>query len=888
MSAKHGKRNRLLCWVLLLLLAAVRPILAQEPTEQLTAAQARRAALTRLRIQAESGRAPDWQNAEPGDAVPLFDLDGAVAAYLFPVRSGDGQPAGYITVAAQQLPNPVLEFAVGGGTPLDATQSTPRTLLAQTDTTHPLYLGLLTYGYAIPGTPSEPRRFFDLWSQKIYPVEPVSTARQSRPAAAPVTVPARVQTYNFISGVPDWNQFWGSYGCYSGCTPTSAINVMGYWDNHGYGNLIYGSDWQGAVNEMRGDMGTYCDGNTGSTDLTNVAPSVVVYAQNHGYTFGSDTWCPSVLEYQGCSGVDISDYNHYLAEIDAGRPLVVDVTGHTSYGDHSVAGVGYDTNGSYMIVHDNWSGTDADIYLQYGSGYSEIFFHPVIPGGGGSAPSAPNGVAAGDGTYTDRVRVTWNGVSGATSYEVWRNTANNSGSASRIAASVSGTSYDDTGVTAGQTYYYWVKAVNSYGTSGFSAPDSGYARSSGSVSGGPWHADYFNTRTCWDDHNNCNGQTYAETLPVPGGTVLLDKNWGGSSPGSGIGADNWTGRLQATFNFPAGDYVFYANHDDGLKLKFGNYGEYQLGDYGNNSKICYGNGGYHFDGNTAVTLYLREDGGNAAVKLWYSTDTSVCAPPATATPTPRPTSTPAPTPRPTATPTATPQPSPPVLAAYQYTADDDNNGESRGNGDGDINCGETIELYIAIRNTGGETAQSPVATISTSDSYLSWLFNTASSYPDISAGSVEWNSNDFDFTLASDTPDGHPLTFDFDITAANGGPWHESFYIPVVCNIPPQPGVPYEIGVTSSTITFGWTDRSSNENGFNIYRWSGAAVDFVYLDHTAANVHTYTDRNLPCDAQQWYKVTAFNTDGESARTGWLEARTAACGHTTVYLPLVLK
>jgi len=61
------------------------------------------------------------------------------------------------------------------------------------------------------------------------------------------------------------------------------------------------------------------------------------------------------------------------------------------------------------------------------------------------------------------------------SYEVWRNTANNSTTASRIPQSVASTSYDDTGAVAGTTYYYWVKAVNAAGTSSFSSPDSGYA-----------------------------------------------------------------------------------------------------------------------------------------------------------------------------------------------------------------------------------------------------------------------------------------------------------------------------------------------------------------------------------------------------------------------------
>jgi len=44
-------------------------------------------------------------------------------------------------------------------------------------------------------------------------------------------------------------------------------------------------------------------------------------------------------------------------------------------------------------------------------------------------PSPPTGVTASDGTYNDKFRVTWKSSSGATAYEVWRNTSNNSGSA---------------------------------------------------------------------------------------------------------------------------------------------------------------------------------------------------------------------------------------------------------------------------------------------------------------------------------------------------------------------------------------------------------------------------------------------------------------------------
>jgi len=89
------------------------------------------------------------------------------------------------------------------------------------------------------------------------------------------------------------------------------------------------------------------------------------------------------------------------------------------------------------------------------------------------APSAPAGVAASDGTFADRVRVTWGSVPGATGYEVWRHASDDSGPAG-LTASVTGTSWDDTSAASGQVYYYWLKATNAGGASDFSESDAGY------------------------------------------------------------------------------------------------------------------------------------------------------------------------------------------------------------------------------------------------------------------------------------------------------------------------------------------------------------------------------------------------------------------------------
>jgi serine protease len=89
-------------------------------------------------------------------------------------------------------------------------------------------------------------------------------------------------------------------------------------------------------------------------------------------------------------------------------------------------------------------------------------------------PSAPTGVSASDGTYTDKVRVSWNPSSGATNYQVFRHTSNNSSSATSLVNSHPSSPYDDTSANVDTPYYYWVKACNSAGCSGYSTVDTGF------------------------------------------------------------------------------------------------------------------------------------------------------------------------------------------------------------------------------------------------------------------------------------------------------------------------------------------------------------------------------------------------------------------------------
>jgi len=82
-------------------------------------------------------------------------------------------------------------------------------------------------------------------------------------------------------------------------------------------------------------------------------------------------------------------------------------------------------------------------------------------------------VQASDGTFTDRIRITWAASTWATSYTVYRATSTSRRATKVAIGTTTDTSYDDTTASAGVTYYY-VTATNAYGESGFSTYDTGY------------------------------------------------------------------------------------------------------------------------------------------------------------------------------------------------------------------------------------------------------------------------------------------------------------------------------------------------------------------------------------------------------------------------------
>jgi fibronectin type 3 domain-containing protein len=88
--------------------------------------------------------------------------------------------------------------------------------------------------------------------------------------------------------------------------------------------------------------------------------------------------------------------------------------------------------------------------------------------------SMPTNVQASDGRYTNKVRVSWNASSGATSYKIYRSTS--AAGTKTLLGSRLETNFNDKTAIPGVTYHYWVTACKGSQCSSYSASDAGWRK----------------------------------------------------------------------------------------------------------------------------------------------------------------------------------------------------------------------------------------------------------------------------------------------------------------------------------------------------------------------------------------------------------------------------
>jgi hypothetical protein len=109
-----------------------------------------------------------------------------------------------------------------------------------------------------------------------------------------------------------------------------------------------------------------------------------------------------------------------------------------------------------------------------------------------------------------------------------------------------------------------------------------------------------------------------------------------------------------------------------------------------------------------------------------------------------------------------------------------------------------------------------------------------------------------------DTPRGHVIQFDLEITGSNGGPWTDSFDVPVDCSCN-DPGEPNDEPVQAVLISYGTVltgrDICPAEDE-DYYSFSGEAGDTIIADIDAQALGSYLDSYM----------FLYDTDGETEVT----------------------
>jgi hypothetical protein len=155
---------------------------------------------------------------------------------------------------------------------------------------------------------------------------------------------------------------------------------------------------------------------------------------------------------------------------------------------------------------------------------------------GGAAPPPPNGApyAASGITATGgvgQVTLSWTAGSGATSYNLYRSTASGfeNSNAAPVITGITGTSYTNTGLNSGITYYYQVVAVSNSLSSGFS-PEA-HATTAGTTDSTQFN--FESSSQGWTGGGGIVSGVATSTAQHYAGNQSLAVNFNGSSAGTG-------------------------------------------------------------------------------------------------------------------------------------------------------------------------------------------------------------------------------------------------------------------------------------------------------------------------------------------------------------------
>ena len=180
-------------------------------------------------------------------------------------------------------------------------------------------------------------------------------------------------------------------------------------------------------------------------------------------------------------------------------------------------------------------------------------------GAAGSAPGQVTGLTVSS-TSSSQLSLSWNAVSGATTYKVERSTSSGSGF-TQIVSNLT-TSYNNTGLNQGTRYYYRVRASNSNGDGAYSSVANNFTRP-GQVTGlSATAASSSQINLSWSNPSGTETgfQVYRSTASNMAGQVLVGTAIGTSSSVTGLNASTtYYFRVRGVNSGGTGAYSSIAN-----------------------------------------------------------------------------------------------------------------------------------------------------------------------------------------------------------------------------------------------------------------------------------------------------------------------------------------
>ncbi len=259
------------------------------------------------------------------------------------------------------------------------------------------------------------------------------------------------------------DDYWVQYG-----STTSDPYLRNGWTPHTWGEAIgdYMKTSQSAFDNTDGSTTFYnytssasrltCDA-MAADNLPDGTLGRKLFYQARGYTV---TDCYNQKTDNTISGG--FSFAQFKAEIDAGRPVLLNLAGH------SVVGVGYDTATNLVYIHDTWDYSDHT--MTWGASYSGmgLMSVSVVNLSAVNAPNPPSGLTA-TGVSTSQINLAWTDNStNETGFRVERKTGSTGTWAQIVSLGANVRTYSNTGLAADTTYYYRVRAYHASGNSAYS------------------------------------------------------------------------------------------------------------------------------------------------------------------------------------------------------------------------------------------------------------------------------------------------------------------------------------------------------------------------------------------------------------------------------------